>query len=176
MSDVIDFAPPGIHLGIAEFVKEALCDGATISRRLKAAGIAPTKRKGRRDLYRLSDLMHAAFLTNNDGSFNASGLDPFRARAFFQAESEKLKLQERARELIPRLEVEQELGRVAKIVTECLETLPDKLERDAGATPKQIVIWEKIINELRERVYAGLVGDDSTIALPPDDQTAEGQS
>jgi len=91
--------------------------------------------------------------TGASSEIDPEKLDPFKRRAHYQAEAEKLVLQQKRGELVPRIEMEAEQGRVAKIVTECLETLPDKLERDAGLTAKQAAIVEKACNVVREQMY-----------------------
>jgi len=93
-------------------------------------------------------------------------LKPFERRAHYQAEMEKLDLQSKCGELIPRIEVEQEMGRVAKVLTEFLETLPDIMERDTGATPKQIMKMEAAIDQLREQIYGALTKDDGNVGNP----------
>jgi phage terminase Nu1 subunit (DNA packaging protein) len=83
-------------------------------------------------------------------------LEPFKRKAHYQAESDKMKLAKEQGELIPADEVEDEMATIAKLVTETLETLPDILERDTGATPRQIAITERAIDRVRETLYSKL--------------------
>jgi len=87
-------------------------------------------------------------------------LEPFRRKAHYESEMSKLHLQRLRGELVPRIEVEQEQGRIAKIVAEGLETLPDIMERDTGATPKQLAKVQDVIDRIRTQMHEQMVGED----------------
>lgn len=80
-------------------------------------------------------------------------LEPFKRRAFYQGELEKLKLETERRELIPRIEVEQEMAAQLKVTAECFDTLPDILERDCGLTPAVLSKVEACLDRAREELY-----------------------
>lgn len=86
-------------------------------------------------------------------------LEPFKRKAHYLAEAEKLNLEKQRGELVPRIEVEQEQGRIAKIVNGVLETATDILERDAGLTPKQAHKLQESIDRLREQIAHELTSD-----------------
>lgn len=83
-------------------------------------------------------------------------LTPFMRRAHYQSELEKLKLETERRELIPRIEVEQEMAHVLKIVAEMMDTLPDILERDCGLKPKVLDKVEKCLDKTRDDLHTRL--------------------
>jgi hypothetical protein len=84
-------------------------------------------------------------------------LEPFKRKAHYQAELDKLKLQTERGELTPRIQTEEMLAHAFKILGHELETIPDILERDTGATPQQLVKIEAIVDEAREQIYERLV-------------------
>jgi phage terminase Nu1 subunit (DNA packaging protein) len=86
------------------------------------------------------------------GDQDPDKLEPFRRSAHYRAEAEKLRVMRDRGEVVAREDAEAEMARVAKIVVETLETLPDLLERDTGATPKQVALAERVIDALRVQV------------------------
>lgn len=126
---------------------------------LAKEGIVP---KAGRGMYPLASTVRAyvSYLQQSEGAegeLDPDKLKPFMRKAHYQAEKEKLSLAQERGELIPRIEVEMEFGRVAKIVTQALESLPDILERDAGATPPQIARTQSIIDVVREEINLSLI-------------------
>lgn len=95
-----------------------------------------------------------------EGAIDPDRLKPFERHAHYKAEKEKLAVEQERGELIPRIEVEQEQARIAKIVAHGLETLPDVLERDCALTPETVARMERHIDAVRERMYAELTEDD----------------
>ena len=87
-------------------------------------------------------------------------MPPFQRRAHYQSELDKLKLQEQRRELIPRLETEQEMAGLLKIVAQCLDTLPDILERDCGLPASVLVKMEEVLDQAREDLHLRLAEED----------------
>jgi len=90
-------------------------------------------------------------------------LEPFKRRAHYQAEHEKLILGVKSGELLPRAEVEREFARVFDILARFLDVLPDRAERAGLATPalaEQLVAWS---NGTRTELYEEL------FKVPPDE-------
>jgi hypothetical protein len=114
-------------------------------RKLDDARVAPAGERGGHPVYRLRDAIEAWGLTRTD----PSTMDPVQRRAHYQAELEQIELQTKKRELIPRIEVEQEEARRAKIITQVLDTLPDVLERDCGLAPVVVSRIEQCIDAVR---------------------------
>lgn len=99
-----------------------------------------------------------------EGTIDPDRLRPFERHAHYKAETEKLKVETERGELIPRIEVEQEQARIAKIVAHGLETLPDVLERDCGLAPDVVARMERHIDAVRERMYAELTEGEDAVA------------
>lgn len=93
---------------------------------------------------------------NAEGTVDPEKLDPFKRRAYFQGELDKLKLATERGELLTSFDVEQTFGETFKVVTEAFDTLPDILERDCGATAQMVQRTEKRMDVLREELYQRL--------------------
>jgi hypothetical protein len=126
-------------------------------------GIIPKAARGQ---YPLAGCVRAyiTFLQNQGqpGPANPENLSPFLKRAHYQAELDKLKLEHERGELIPRIEVEQEMAALMKIVAECFDTLPDLLERDCGLPTKALTRIEAALDKARESFYSRLNQVDET--------------
>lgn len=152
-------------MSVRAFCDETGTDRDTTGKRLKEAGCKPTGKRGGHPLYRLKDMLRAVYVTNEDGQVDPDKLDPFKRRAFYQGELDKLKLGVERGELVPRIEVEQEQARTMKIVARFFDTLPDVLERDCGAAPILLAKIETRLDEVREEIYRELVADDADSAV-----------
>jgi len=56
-------------------------------------------------------------------------------------------------ELLLATDYERELSNAAKIVGTVLESLPDRAERDAGASPEVVELIQHVVDQLREELY-----------------------
>lgn len=90
---------------------------------------------------------------NAEGNLDPEKLDPFKRRAFYQGELDKLKVAVERSELVPSFEVEQMFATVFKQVAEFFDTLPDILERDCGATSQMVLKVEALLDRLREELH-----------------------
>ncbi len=154
--------PRGLTASIRAFAEEFNRDRDTISRRITESNVKPAALGERgHPVYRWSDLHAVAFGTEED----PDKLDPFRRKAHYQCELDKLKLQTERGELIPRIEAEQEQARAMKLVAQVFDTLPDVVERDCGASPAVLARLERALdnarNELHRMLVAGEEEDES---------------
>ena len=128
---------------------------------LAKEGVIPRSGRGR---YPLAGAIrgYVTFLQDTgDGEVSdPDKLKPFERRAFYQGELDKLKLQVERGELVPAFEVERKLARLFKILTQHLDTLPDILERDVGANPKQLGRIEQHLDLARDAMYREIRDDD----------------
>jgi uncharacterized protein DUF1441 len=165
-------AAKAILLSLSALAREFGCSRETLRKKFIAANVQPVTvttlhpqltidgdadpNAGKSDLYALRDALRA-WLTSNEAGFDPENLDPFRRVAHYKAGIERLKLDAATRELIPRIEVEQEQARILRSVALTLDTLPDVIERDCGATPNQVARIERAVDDLREALYVALV-------------------
>lgn len=157
MGKVVELSS-GTHLSISALAVEFGQTRETVRKRLADAGITPSGKRAAYPVYRLKDAL-PALLGGGDQS-DPDKLDPYRRKAFYQGEHEKLQLQVARRELIPRIEAEQEMAAMAKIVAECFDTLPDILERDCGLAPAILDRLEGALDRTREDLYTRLSDDE----------------
>lgn len=155
MASVIKL-PVGVHLSIRAFAEEAGLDRDTVKKRIHAAGLNASCKRGGYPVYRLKDLLSAASAGTFDGEFDPDRLRPFERHAFYKSEREKLQLQVERGELLSSLEVEQRYAALFKVVAEALDTLPDVLERDCGASPLQLTKIEQRLDTMRDDLYSRL--------------------
>ena len=154
----------GIHqilLSVSQIASEFGMARPTVSKRLDAAGIKPSDRRGGHPVYRMRDVIRIFVDTPQHSGDGAEFVDPMRMRptdrrAWFQSENERLKFEQEQGRLIPAGEVEAEMAEVAKIVTRALETLPDRLERDMR-TPAAVVDYvAQHCRAIREELHAAM--------------------
>jgi hypothetical protein len=88
-------------------------------------------------------------------------LPPTERRAWFQSESERLKVEREKRRLIPVDEVALEMALIAKATVQMLQTLPDILERDCGISAAAVVRARDLIDQQRAALYQRLAESDT---------------
>lgn len=159
MSQVTDFLH-GVNLSISQFSEESGMTRETVSRRIGAGNLSPAGMRNGNPVYRLRELLKAVVLNDDDGEVDPQKLRPFERRAHYQAELEALTLATKRGELVPTFEVEQLQAEIFKKVGECLDTLPDVLERDCGASPLLLAKIEQRLDQLREHLYTRLTEDE----------------
>ncbi len=158
---------PGTHLSVRAFAEETGQDRETLAARVRTANIQPSGQRGGRPVYRLRDLLRAAYVTTDDGEIDPDKLRPFERHAHYKAEREKLNLQVERGELLPSLHVEQRYAAMFKTVAEVFDTLPDVLERDCGATALLLAKIESRLDAAREALYSRLIETPDDDAVGP---------
>lgn len=158
---LLDFDTKGIFVSIHQFCQETGKDRATVDKKLRLGLLKPMKASGGNPVYRLRDLIDLVFYRDDQGRVDIDRLDPFRRKAHYSAELDKMKMMQQGGQLVPIYEVEQEQARIAKVVTQFLDTLPDILERDCGATPQMLAKIEQRIDAAREDLYKAAKGDNN---------------
>lgn len=157
MSKVVALSQ-GTHLSISALSTEFGMTRETVRKRLADEGITASGKRSGYPVFRLKDALPALMGGGNFGE--PDQMDPYKRKAFYQAEHEKLQLQVLRRELIPRIEAEQEMASMVKVVAECFDTLPDILERDCGLAPLVLVRMEEQLDKSREELYQRLTEED----------------
>jgi len=149
--------PTGTNLSIRQLAEECGFDRDTIAKRIRNAGLVPAGKRGGHAVYRLREVLPVLFKMGEDGKQDPEKLDPFQRKAHYQAEREALELSTSRRELIPRIEHEEEQARIVKIMAHACDTLPDILERDCGLTGEQLVRVEKVLDTARDGMYEAMI-------------------
>jgi hypothetical protein len=163
MGSVSQIPAAGIHCSLRQLAEETGLDRDTVQRRISAANAVPSGKRGGHPVYRLRDVLRALLLKDEEGRIDPEKLEPYQRQAHYKAELDKLKLDQETRELIPRIEVEQEQARILRVVAQTLDTLPDIVERDCGATPAQVQRIERAVDECREALFTDLSDEDDEV-------------
>lgn len=164
---VYDFGIRGIWLSVRQFCQESARAVDFVTKRIHESALRAEAGPKGEALYRLKDLLDVVVLRDADGQTNPEALDPFRRKAFFASQLDKLRLEQQSGELIPRMEVENEIAHVVKTVAQLFDTLPDVLERDCGLGGDALVVLERKLDGVREDLFQSLAqrtADDATTA------------
>lgn len=143
-----------------QLAEECGIDRDTVQRRIAAANVVPSGKRGGHPVYRLRDVLKAVMLKDDDGKLDPDKLEPYQRQAHYKAELDRLKLEQETRELIPRIEVEQEQARTMRIVALMFDTLPDVIERDCGVPGDVLNRIERSIDDCRERLHQQLADEE----------------
>lgn len=149
----------GVLLSLTSLALEFGCARETVARRISDANVQPADTSGPHPRYRLRDVI-GPLTGDGEVQQDPQKLRPFERRAHYQAELEALTLATKRGELVPTFEVEQRYAELLKSIGEMLDTLPDILERDCGASPLLLARIEKRLDELRELLYTKLTEDE----------------
>lgn len=146
-----DEAPKGrgLFCSILQIADETGRTRETISRRISQGNLAPAGKVRSHPVYRLRDVLPLLFNTGDDGQIDIDSLEPNTRLAWLRGESEKISLAKEARTLIPVVEFEAQMAQSFKLVAQCIETIPDVLERDCGMRPEDVAAVEKHLDNLR---------------------------
>lgn len=87
-------------------------------------------------------------------------MNPKERLDWYRSEIARRKLQVEDGELIPVADFDATYSRMIKLTAAALETLPDQLELDAGLSGTQLEPVIRVIDSLRESLYAALVDRD----------------
>lgn len=160
MGEVTNFHSTGTNMTINQWCDAANCDNATITRRIKVAKISPAEKKGKLQFFALRDLITVSFHLDDDGRPNPAGMDPFKRKAHFQAAQEEIRYLEECGELIPKIQYQDAVSRVAKIFTRAIDSIPDKIERLLSLKPPQVQLLVEFCNKERDEMAEVLAGSD----------------
>jgi hypothetical protein len=152
---VAELADSDVLASLSAYARAFGTDRETLRRRLLEAGVEQYAERGGHKLYKLREV-YLAWSLASGAAVNPENLSPFNRRAWYQAELDRLRLEQTRGEVIPRLEVEQEIAGVLKIAAETFDTLPDIVERDCGATPQQVARIEQVCDRAREEMHKRL--------------------
>lgn len=152
MAKVVDLTR-GVHLSVSSISEELGATRETVAKRLAAAKVKPSGKRGGHPVYRMRDAIAACISTGVDGEVDPDKLKPFERHAFYKAEREKLQLEVERAELLTSLDVEQRFAATFKSIAEFFDTLPDVIERDCGANGMMISKIEERLDQLREQLY-----------------------
>lgn len=154
-----------ILASLSAFARAFNTDRETLRRCLLEHEIEPAGERAGHKLYALRHVYHA--WAEETEETDPDKLTPFKRRAWYQGEREKVTLQELRGELVPALEMERHLGQVLQLLVRGLETAPDVVERECGLSPKQAASFERHIDKVREDLYQAVLESGAESDEPP---------
>lgn len=149
--------PRGILMTANQLAEETGLARETVVKRLTDASVTAVGQRRGYPVFRLRQALPAVLQLDQDHS-DPSSLDPYKRRAFYQAEIEKLDLETREGLLVPFAELEYTLAKVMKAFVNAFETAPDVVERDCGVSPAVVDRLDKHFNARRLELYEILTG------------------
>jgi hypothetical protein len=126
-----------------------------LRRILSEQSVAPAGQRGGHPVYRLADAFRAVVA---DG--DPDRMSPHARLALARAIFTEDQIRHRRGELLERVDVEQEMAGMVKVVCQTFDALPDLIERDCGATPAVLSKMESCLDKARERLYQRLASAD----------------
>jgi hypothetical protein len=134
----------------------------TVRKRISDAGLLPANEdENGNPLYRIADLVccvaGAGRTKQQANVIDPAALPASERNAWYQSESRRLDLAERARQLVPVADVRAEIGASYAEFARFLETLPDVLERDASLNLEQVEAMHEALRNERQRLYEEMV-------------------
>ena len=112
----------------------------------------PISQRGSRGVPWVIDILEVAEWrfsgrADNVGDTDPERLSPSDRKAWYEGEARRRDLQERDRELIPAIEVEQAIRTAFAAIGQSLRSIPDNLERRIGISPAVAEQIEEILDE-----------------------------
>jgi len=159
----------GFTVSISTIATEFQMDRKTVARRLDAAGLVAADFIRGYPVYRLRDAVKAIFGLSAERRLDPDGpepldptkLQPMERRAWYQSENERLDVETKKRQLIPAAEFESEIAIGFKLMSQTLDTMSDRLERECGLTPAQAALVQQSVDKIREELYRDQVADEA---------------
>lgn len=143
------------HWSIAKIAEAFRLDRKVVKKRLLEANIPIAGKVRGNAVYALSDAGPALFKPHGiDDEVEAlqdpNKMSPKDRKDWFDSEKGRIWLEKELRHLIPHNEVISVYSSVAKSALQVLETLPDRLERDAALSPAAVLVTQSIIDSVRD--------------------------
>ncbi|UIN00033.1 DUF1441 family protein [Yersinia ruckeri] len=143
------------HWSIAKIAEAFRLDRKVVKKRLLEANIPIAGEFRGNAIYALSDVGPALFgpqAVDEDiqARQDPNKMDPKDRKDWFDSEKGRIWLEKELRHLIPHNEVISVYSSIAKSALQVLETLPDRLERDAALSPAAVLVTQSIIDSVRD--------------------------
>ncbi|KFC13123.1 hypothetical protein GTGU_00165 [Trabulsiella guamensis ATCC 49490] len=148
------------HWSIAKIAEAFGMDRKSVRRRLLDANVPVAGTVRGNPVYALKDIGPVLFSDSGAGEpdvmHDPSRMSPKERKDWYQSETERVKLETSLKQLVPASDVHREMALMVKVVTQVLDTWPDKLERDRGWKPAQIAEAQRAIDDIREALSTEL--------------------
>src|SRR5688500_9016240 len=104
----------GVELSISQIAAGWGITRETAAKRIDSAVTQPSGKRSGYPVYLLQDVVRA--MGFGEGGDEPERMEPYKRQAHYKAELDRLKLEQETRELIPRIEVEQESARSMRMM------------------------------------------------------------
>lgn len=101
------------------------------------------------DLLDVAQWRFSGGVTDPDNVTDPENMSPTDRRAWYEGEDKRISIAVRMGDLVTVGDYRDELARVLKPIADCLETLPDVLERKCSLSPDAVIIMQQVIDEQR---------------------------
>jgi len=149
------------HWSVAKIAEAFSLNRGTVRKRLLDANTPIAAMVRGNPVYALRDIGPVLFapqtLDESNDIQDPNKMPPKERKDWFQSENERIKLETSLKQLVPASDVHREMAMMIKLITQVLDTWPDKLERDRGWKPAQIAEAQKAVDEIREALSAELL-------------------
>lgn len=122
-------------------------------------GIKPAGIRNGHPVYSMRDVGPALY--GGEGSINVTDpkdLAPKDRKDYYDSELKRLAYEQDLKQLLKAEDVRAEWAEALKQIMLSLDTLVDVIERDAGLTPEQASILQRVIDKQRDQLYRQLAG------------------
>lgn len=146
---------------IAQLAHEFGSARETVAKRLREANVRPEGKRAGHPVYRLKDAAPAIAVRHHTppGGIDPDKLPPADRDRWYASEMKRRQLQQEDGELLRADDVRHTWASSLKAIVLALDTLADVVERDAGLTPEQAAIVQRVVDQQREALYHNLIAD-----------------
>lgn len=145
------------NFSISWFARRLGMSRDTISRRIE--GLAPDGKEAGYPTYNFRKVIDAVYKGAQGVDDNGIPTAPRDLKDYYDAQLKRIEFEKQTAQLIPASDVYQAIAEINKKTSLAFSTLADVLERDAGLTPEQIKVVERVCDDIRLNLYSDITGD-----------------
>jgi hypothetical protein len=159
----------GILVSYSAMAREIGMHPNTLAARLADHAVAPVRREGKRDLYRLRDIWEALLAVAK--AEDPDSLPPTERDAHWRAEARKDEVMRTRRDLVETADALAVLGALAGVLRDACDLIPDMLEARCHLSPEALEQIVAAMDTAREDIAAKTLELRDKILTPPTPQT-----
>lgn len=159
----------GILVSYSAMAREIGMHPNTLAARLADHAVAPVRRDGKRDLYRLRDIWEALLAVAK--AEDPDSLPPSERDAHWRAEQRKDEVMRTRRDLVEAADALAVLGALAGVLRDACDLIPDILEARCHLSPEALEQVQAAMDTAREDLAAKVLELRDKILATPTQQT-----
>ncbi len=111
----------------------------TVTKRIAQIGARPAGKKSGYPVYQLKDVADIkTFGATDPVGLSLDEMMPKERRDWYASENDRLKFEKEQGVLVDKEEAREDYAVLGRALTETVQSFPDRMERDFGATPKEV--------------------------------------